>query len=735
MAVSAGLASRQQLLAQASSDSCGIDLVRPTLATPHPITLEEIVGVREVLEISASPDGQQVAFLVRQAFLKCGAYRTALFVVDTGGARQPRKVLEEASLNRLRWAPDGRHVSVLSTKSGSQQLWRVSADGGVPEPVLIHTPGKDETSLRRGYHPSDSTPVGVLSYEWSPSGSHIAFTTTPPVDTARRSRMVREGIRYDDATMSSADLVTERWTREPMELWLYDTRSRSERLLWEARGEIEDLAWRPDGTDLAVTYEVPPVLKTSLIFFNRDLGLISVADGAFKALVSGTEAVETLPVWSSDGQMLAYMSHLDLPRSALNVLNLRAGTRREVARGKLGTQLAGLWWSRAGHELVFETNGLGRQRDRRGLYSTQVGGASPVRQTPDSLHMSGCSLIGHHRAVCIGEASMIPPAPTLVELGNGGTRTLAELNPQLAYNELSPVTELRWRNRYGAETNGYLIRPLRHRPGRRCPLLILAYGFEGKFVTQAEHITSYPAQVFAREGFAVLMVNYPRYDDWPGRNYERGSIAEGYSPVASLEAIVGRLTKEGLVDSTRIGMAGHSYGGFWTEFTLAHSRILHAASVTDGGGYNPGQYWFSGSHSLREVHEHVLAGPPYGTTLKNWIKFSPALNAHRVRAPVLMEFASYGALFGLEMFTALRRHDVPVEMIVYPNEGHIFTDPEHRLRSMQRNLDWFRFWLLGAEDADSSRREQYARWRRMRGEHPKARGKLRPSGPSVSGGE
>lgn len=56
----------------------------------------------------------------------------------------------------------------------------------------------------------------------------------------------------------------------------------------------------------------------------------------------------------------------------------------------------------------------------------------------------------------------------------------------------------------------------------------------------------------------------------------------------------------------------------------------------------------------------------------------------------------------------------PVEMIVYPNEGHIFTRPQSRLYSMALNTDWFDFWLRGVEDPSSEKAERYARWRTMR---------------------
>jgi acetyl esterase/lipase len=64
----------------------------------------------------------------------------------------------------------------------------------------------------------------------------------------------------------------------------------------------------------------------------------------------------------------------------------------------------------------------------------------------------------------------------------------------------------------------------------------------------------------------------------------------------------------------------------------------------------------------------------------------------------------------LEFYMALRRLKKPVEEYIYPGAPHVFDLPSHRLASMERNLDWFRFWLQGYRDPDPAKREQYRRW-------------------------
>ena len=71
-------------------------------------------------------------------------------------------------------------------------------------------------------------------------------------------------------------------------------------------------------------------------------------------------------------------------------------------------------------------------------------------------------------------------------------------------------------------------------------------------------------------------------------------------------------------------------------------------------------------------------------------------------------------LVHFELFTGLNRLNKPVELYYYPLEGHTPDHPQARLGSLQRNVDWFRFWLKGEEDQDPAKAEQYARWRELR---------------------
>jgi hypothetical protein len=122
----------------------------------------------------------------------------------------------------------------------------------------------------------------------------------------------------------------------------------------------------------------------------------------------------------------------------------------------------------------------------------------------------------------------------------------------------------------------------------------------------------------------------------------------------------------------------------------------------------------------------MYGGPPYGQTRKNWLDYSFSFNLEKIHTPMLLEVMGYGKPYDnqsvlpltlaprFETFTGLNRLHKPVELYYYPNEVHQPEHPRARLASLQRNLDWYRFWLQGYERPTPEDPEQYVRWRNLR---------------------
>ena len=123
------------------------------------------------------------------------------------------------------------------------------------------------------------------------------------------------------------------------------------------------------------------------------------------------------------------------------------------------------------------------------------------------------------------------------------------------------------------------------------------------------------------------------------------------------------------------------------------------------------------------LDERYLGGPPFGRTLKNWTDYSVSFNLNKINTPLLLEWNGYGdktpytnpaILKTFEIYGGLSHLGKPAEYYFYPNETHLMNDPQARLASLQRNIDWYRFWLQGYERPNPEDPDQYKRWEHLR---------------------
>lgn len=704
-------------VAHASGPSISIPVATDS-AVERDITLEDMVSFRDVHEPRQSPNGRWVAFLVRQAFRSCDCYRVALYVVASEGRDRPQKLIEQSTITHLQWAPDGESVTFLSSDKGSTQIWRLDLKTRRASEVLAQSPKEASASTQavpKSQSPGDAK---ILDYVWAPNGENIALVVDPPIDPSQAAVAARDGFRYDESTMGARDLIAGDWAvaKRSTQLWLYNIRAKRQHLVWTTShrwlSRIEALSWSPSGKSLAFFYsgaDGGEADEMALV----DAGSLSISvQGTAGGDIRSPESV----AWSHDERAIAYLSSSVRSAYVLYIRSLIDQSVRKISDRIRPGALPWLHWDSDRHTLLFLSNGIANDRRTTGLYSLSEGGGEETRLTALTEKVEDCGVVSKAQMACVRQGVSTAPTPALINTDNGTARSIAEVNPEFKSIRLQPVRELHWKNAYGDETSGFLILPRRASAEGRVPLVLIGYNFSGEFVTRASgNLTTYPAQALARDGIAVLLFNPPRYEDWEGPDFARGSRAFGYGPLSSMQAIISLLNAEGRIDPNHVGMMGHSLSGFWAQLAITQTNLLSVVELHNGGTLSePGMYWEAGMKQIREAQEEIMGGPPYGDTYKNYQSVAFSLNANRIRAPILMEYDAEEALAALEYYAALQHYHVPVDFFVYPNDGHVTSRPEHQLISSQRNLDWFEFWLLGRENDASLKADQYAHWRNLK---------------------
>lgn len=319
-----------------------------------------------------------------------------------------------------------------------------------------------------------------------------------------------------------------------------------------------------------------------------------------------------------------------------------------------------------------------------------------------SQYFAKSCAIGFEDIACVAADPSGPPRLITVNLATGRTRQLFDPSPSLRVRAW-PTREVRWTTSQGIEIGGQLLLPRGPAPKSGFPLVVDYYdctGFQRGGVGD-----ELPLAPLAEAGIATLCINQA----WSiGQDFV-WKVAAGVDAVSSGIEYLGR---EGIIDKSRVGMTGLSFGESVTTAVLERTPLLRAASIASAD-MDP-VYWWAASVPGRDIKgmlwDQFRVGNP-DTQPEGWKAITAIGGLANLHAPLLMQLPESETRLAIEFYGRLASSPTPTELYSYPNEMHVKWEPRHKLAVYQRNLDWFRFWLLGQEDSDPAKAGQYARWR------------------------
>lgn len=269
---------------------------------------------------------------------------------------------------------------------------------------------------------------------------------------------------------------------------------------------------------------------------------------------------------------------------------------------------------------------------------------------------------------------------------------LAEVSPWLKEDQMAEMKPVSYKSRDGLTIHGYLTLP-KGVEAKNLPAIVNVHG--GPWVR--DHWGFNPeVQFLANRGYAVLQMNY-RGSTGYGRAFWEASFKKwGQEMQNDVTDGAKWLISEGIADPERVGIYGGSYGGYATLAGLAYTPDLYACGVDYVGVSNlltfmkaiP-PYW---EQFLAMMYEQV-GNPDDPEDRKMLEKYSPALNADKIKAPL---FIAQGAndprvvkSESDQMVEGLRERGINVPYMVKDDEGHGFRNEENRFdfyRAMEEFL-------------------------------------------------
>lgn len=661
----------------------------------------ESVSPRRLLEVvdfgppAVSPDGRSVAFRVEQASIERNTYDTVWYVQSIDGDATPRRVADGGTPLRdhvgnslptaAAWSGDGRWIYYRALMDGAVDIWRAAVDGSGAEPVSLD-------------------PADVRDFSLGGDGRTLAYSVGPTraeVAAAEQAEYDR-GVRIDGSVPIGQGLVRSAKTEGRLATQRY-------RGVWFQRAPL--LAgvpdrWKSIHIDTRVVEELSPSEVPPRPIAVTDLPGVSPAPWKLAHEEGGRRIALLTRVGNGQGL-------LQKPELELSMLSSSTSRRARKCSDALcvGKSIDRIQWRPGSDDVLFTVtdpqDALAQSIFR---WNVETGKVAPVVLSR-GLVSGGRDPSSHCGAsarvlVCVAADAGRPPHLERIDIDTGDRGALFDPNVDLA-SDLArgvPVRTLRWTDALGRQFTGKFF-PATSEGDRPSPLFVTHYSCTG-FVRGGVG-DEWPLVSLAQHGIAALCINQlPDYALDPVERLSQGMTA--------VQSVVDLLASEGAIDRERVGMGGLSFGSEVTLWTAAESTLLAAASVSS---HDVSPYYYlinslRGDTFLGMLRDLWGLGAPEETP-DQWRSVSTAFKVDRISAPILFQQPEQEYIAGLELTIPLLREN-RADLYVFPNESHVKFQPRHLLAVNERNLDWFRFWLLGIEGPAPSRQAEYSHWRSMR---------------------
>lgn len=653
----------------------------------HQITTDDFFDIGGMSSIQLSPDGKQAVWLETRWDKELDKSQPDLWQVDTKNKKTTRLTFTNESESSPQWSGDGQYIYYIgkvthedkkAPYNGKSQVFRISRDGGDAVPVTKEVEGVSSFSLS-----ADGNTLYFLGSktvkdkdEWAamraghsaPKYAHGERKTNPlyKLDLQHFKQQLildddkvvwnfsvsDDGSKVARITTTDNELVNlEGWS----DIEIYNTRSKTNEVL-------EDTAWREQAPSP----------------YGWLLGLD----------------------WHSDNQQLAFRIDFDGHPGKLFVSNTKTKSLTEVARiDDVTLNSSDIHWRPNSDEICYR----GADHARVKLFCTEVedGEQGDTRAVVNGDLVIGSYSFSHNgKKLAFSHNGLDHFSDMFIADANSRRakfKRITNINPQVDSWMLPQISVVKWKAPDGSTVEGILDLPAGYKKeDGPLPLIVQIHGGPTSATPYALQHRSYGRSTFTANGWALLSPNY-RGSTGYGDKFLTDLVGQEHViEVNDIMAGVDHLIDEGIVDGDKMAVMGWSNGGYLTNALISTNERFKAAS-SGAGVFDQRLQWM-----LEDTPGHVvnfMEGLPWEKP-DAYTHGSSLTHADKIKTPTLIHIGEndqrvpVGHAQGL--YRALKHYlNVPVELIVYPGEGHGLSKYQHRKAKMEWDQKWFNHYVLG----------------------------------------
>ncbi|WP_330301295.1 S9 family peptidase [Streptomyces sp. NBC_00503] len=624
-----------------------------------------------------SADGRFAVVAVTRSSVEADDYSSELWLAETDGSTPARPLTSGPHDGAPAFSPDGRHLAFLRPgPDGRAQIHLLPMDGGEARRVTSH-------------------PLGAGQPVWSADSRRLAYTAR-----------VAEAGRYQGPAGHEAPrrVTTLRYLADgfgytldrPRHVFVTDPFATgpdaAPTQVTSGNHDHADVSWSPDGQLLAFAAARHTTAGDDL---RNDIWLCA-PDGSGLRPVTDGGLIVGCPRFSPDGSRLVFAAEpLDQNNNAYATCSYGLWSA-PVDGSAAPVRLTGtdLHLSFASQMILPGRDGVYFAPDHRGevhLVLVPYDGGTPRPVVTGPRQVNGYAAVDTPwGAVVVAVVSSATSAGDLLAVRGGTEHVLTGFGEEVVKrgNPL-PMEEFTATAPDGYRLQGWVVRP----PGEGPHPVV--FQIKGGPYTQWGHTLTGPAafdeaQVYASAGYAVVLGN-PR--GCSGYGQEHGMYVADDLPRKSapdLLALLDEALKDPDLDADRVGVMGGSFGGYMSAWMAAHHGERFKAAIGERGLYSVDSYAASSDDGVN------VAIALYGADSERWAEKSPLTYADRMKIPMMLIQSEEDRHCPMEqaqrMFVALKTRGVPVELLLFPGEGHDLSRsglPSHRVARFEAVLDWW----------------------------------------------
>ncbi len=601
-----------------------------------------------------SPDGNRVAYIVDGE----------ITVVDLGsGISHFIPVEGKLPLRDLAWSADGKRLAFLADLPGDvpmAQLWTGSDDGGT---AVKRAELKGYAQTLR-FSP-DGSRVAVLFIEGMPRVAGPLQPMTPLAGVV--------GEKIYEQRLAVLDLSTNRLTQvTPADIYVYE------------------YDWAPDGQSWAA---IAAHGNGDANWWVARMYRIDAGTGEMREIYKPKLQVSD-PHISPDGKNVAFieglMSDEGITGGDVFVVPFAGGAARDLTPGIKASPSA-VAWAGSGRIVFAEdldgNSSFGAVSVNGGAVQTLWSGKELVGTGSDAWEPAASFSRDGTKVAVVRQAASAPAELWAGPIGKWQQVTHVNDGVKAAWGETRNV---HWMNG-NMRVQGWLTLPKDFTPDKKYPLVVSVHG--GPAHACMSRWDEGLSGALSGMGYFVLCPN-PRGSYGQGEAFTQGNVKDfGGGDYRDIMAGVEALAKQYPIDPKRVGIRGHSYGGYMTMW--AETQTTRFAAAVAGAGLSD---WLS-YYGLNDIDEWMI--PFFGASVYDdpavYAKSDPMHFVKAVKTPTLILVGERDGEVPMEQsvewWHALKAMKVPTELVVYPGEGHLFLKSEDARDYDLRTLVWFEEWF------------------------------------------